>query len=222
MKTLMLLGLVLLCSQFTLSLAQEEEQGSKVISEVANSLQNTLTNAVKELNKVDLIKEIEDAPIIGNVLKALSGMIGKIVSFNIKNAQLLKISLTENQDKKSLSLSVPLDVSLSLNTLLLKAIDITLNANTSLELTTEKNEDGEARLSVSKCQTSSQLLKISSQQTGLFGWGLEALSKSVSRLAEWEVKQLFCPLIRTVVGLAPPALVGALHDVVHGDVTVTV
>ncbi|XP_020846205.1 BPI fold-containing family A member 1-like [Phascolarctos cinereus] len=221
MKTLMLLGLVLLCGQFSLSLAQEEEQGSKVISEVAASMQNSLKNAVEDLSKLDLIKELENTPVIGDVLKTTKIIVGNIVSFNINHAQLLKISLQENQDTESLSLSVPLDVSLSLNTRLFKTIDVSLNAKTSLELTTEKDEDGGAHLVVSKCQTSPQLLEISAKRTGLFGLGVE-VSETVSNLAQLTVNQLACPLITTAVKLVPPALVDSLQNVVRGNVSVTV
>ncbi|XP_072486052.1 BPI fold-containing family A member 1-like [Notamacropus eugenii] len=222
MKTLLLLGLVLLCGQFPRSLAQEKEEDSGVLVDIIDSLKNSVTTLLKDLSNADLLQKVLDTPVVGNLLRTLSTLTGGLVSFDINNADLLKISLQENEGKESLSLSVPLDFSVTVNTVLFGPINVTVKADSELELAAVKGEDGQPQLSVTKCQTSSQLLNISYKNLKFLGSLLNIASTAVSEVVKAAVNQLVCPLVKTAVELVPPGLVEGAENLIRGNVIVAV
>ncbi|XP_074068001.1 BPI fold-containing family A member 5-like [Macrotis lagotis] len=234
MKTLLLLGLF--CGLFTLSLAEvqvsdpvslPEKTGTKtetlsnIISIITQDLQNEVKNALKEIQNVDLLKYVENIPVLGKLIYKLRNLFWGNVSINVINGKLLQVDLQVNKDKQSLTVKLPLAFDVLANTFF-DSVKMSVNIDTTAEIKIEKDKDGKSHLVVTQCHAGSPVLKITSSEIKLLGDIMNLISDIVNTSFGFLANDLICPVISNAALLIPSALVEQVDKVIGGNLNVNI
>ncbi|XP_007474446.1 uncharacterized protein LOC103100574 [Monodelphis domestica] len=203
MKTLLILGLVLFCGQFTLNLAQEQSsepaQASGTTATGTDDNTKTPSDPILYLKAnihLELLKKLQKFYEIVKKIPFWGDILG-MFKIDVSNAKILNIDITHKTGSSSLSANIPVDFTLHIRTLL-HQISVHVNANTSLVLTTEENGNGKYHMVVSKCHSSPQLMEMNGLQTNTFKDMMKIITNIVDIIVQEVGSKIVCPGIRFV------------------------